>query len=91
MFAALRLGARVVAAVRSSQLDEARDLGATDVLVLGEENWSGAPFDHVADTVGGPAVAKLCRHLSPGGLIRTAATTPIDPQGLTTEPVFIVV
>ena len=89
LFAALRLGARVVAAVRARHAAEARALGAAQVIVLGEEGWTGAPFDHVFDTVGGPEVARLCRHLAPGGLIRTAATTPIDPEGLSSKPVFV--
>lgn len=88
--AARRLGARVVAAVRTNQTEEARALGADEVVVLGQE-WSGAPFDHVADTVGGAEVARLCRRLAPGGRIVTAATTPIDPTGLSSEPAFIAV
>lgn len=86
-FAARRMGVRVVAAVRASQQPEARALGASETLVLGEENWNGS-FDHIADTVGGAAVAALCHHLVPGGRIRTVSTTPIDPAGLSTEPVF---
>lgn len=89
LFAAIRRGARVVAAVRASHAAEARALGAAQVLILGEEDWTGAPFNHVFDTVGGPAVARLCRHVAPGGLIRTAATTPIDPEGLSSKPVFV--
>lgn len=86
--AACRRGVRVVAAVRASQQDEARALGAAETLVLNEQSWSGKPFDHIADTVGGPAVAALCQHLSPGGRIRTVSTTPIDPTGLPAEPIF---
>jgi len=89
LFSARRLGARVVAAVRASHAAEARALGAAQVIVLGEEDWTGVPFDHVFDTVGGPAVASLCRHLVPGGLIRTASTTPINPEGLSNKPVFV--
>ena len=89
LFSARRLGARVVAAVRASHAGEARALGAAQVIVLGEEDWTGAPFDHVFDTVGGPAIASLCRHLVPGGLIRTASTTPINPEGLPSRPVFV--
>lgn len=88
MHAAKRLGAGIVAAVRASQVDEAKSLGADEVIVLGAEAWSGSPFDAVADTVGGPDVAKLCRHLKPGGKIGTVATTPIAKDGLSTEPVF---
>jgi NADPH2:quinone reductase len=90
VLAARRLGARVVAAVRPYQADEARKLGAAEVVVLGEA-WTGAPFDHVADTVGGPEVAELCRHVKAGGRIGTVATTPIDPAGLPAEPVFLAV
>ena len=89
LFSARRLGARVVAAVRASHAAEARALGAAQVIVLGEQDWTGAPFDHVFDTVGGPAIASLCRHLVPGGLIRTASTTPINPEGLSSKPVFV--
>lgn len=87
---AKRRGARVVAAVRASQAAEARALGADEVVVLGED-WTGAPFDHVADTVGGSDVARLARHTAPGGMIATVATTPIDPAGLPSAPVFLAV
>jgi NADPH:quinone reductase-like Zn-dependent oxidoreductase len=88
LHAAKVLGARVVAGVRASQADEARALGADEVVVIGGPDWTGAPFDAVADTVGGPDVAKLCRHVKPGGIIGTVSTTPIDPTGLPAEPAF---
>ena len=91
VYAALRRGVHVVAAVRASQAEEARQLGAHEVIILGEQNWAGKPFDHVADTVGGEDVAALCRHVAPGGLIRTAATTPVNPAGLSTTPEFFAV
>jgi NADPH:quinone reductase-like Zn-dependent oxidoreductase len=91
MFAARQCGAHIIAAVRASQADEARALGAADTLVLGEQGWTGQDFKFVIDTVGGPAVAALCRHLQPGGAIFTAATAPINPQGLASTPVFVVV
>jgi len=80
--AALALGARVVAAVRPAYFDEARGLGAHEVLSLEDGDKDGLAFDHVADTVGGPAVAKLARHVAQGGKIVTVSTTPIDPEGL---------
>lgn len=89
--AARRRGVNVVAAVRATQRAEALALGAGEALSLGEEGWSGAPFDHVVDTVGGEAVAALCRHLRPGGRIATAATTPIDAEGLRAIPEFYAV
>ncbi|MFC0302832.1 NADP-dependent oxidoreductase [Rhizorhabdus histidinilytica] len=89
--AARRREVKVVAAVRGTLMDEALALAAAQAIALGEEDWSGAPFDHVVDTVGGDAVAALCRHLRPGGRIATAATTPIDPQGLAATPEFYAV
>jgi len=86
MFAAKARGATVIAAVRASQREEARALGADTVLTLGEEAWDGLPFDRVADTVGGAQVAALCRHVAPDGVIRTTATTPIPPEGLPVAP-----
>jgi NADPH:quinone reductase-like Zn-dependent oxidoreductase len=91
MFATQKLGARAIAAVRATQCAEARALGAAGVIILGEHEWTGTPFDHVADTVGGPAVAQLCRHVAPGGRIGTIATLPIDPAGLPSAPVFFAV
>ena len=88
MHAALALGVRVVAAVRPYQIDEARKLGAHLAIPLEGTPPRDLSFDHVADTVGGSAVAALCHHLIPGGLICTIATTPIDPKGLATEPKF---
>lgn len=89
--AARRRGVQVVAAVRGARKEEALALGAAQAIALGEEEWRGAPFDHVVDTVGGEAVATLCRHVRPGGRIATAATTPIDPQGLAAIPEFYAV
>ncbi len=86
--AARERGAHVVAAVRPEQCDTARSLGADEVIVL-EETYVGAPFDHVADTVGGPAVAALCAHVRADGRIRTVATDPIDPVGLPSQPEFV--
>lgn len=91
MFAARRRGASVVAAVRTDQVAEALSLGAARTIVLGSSEWSGAPFDGVADTIGGPAVGALCRNLRPGGLVVTVATTPIEGAGPTAAPRFIAV
>ena len=87
--AALMAGARVIAAVRSSQADEARSIGAHQVIALDTAAPDDLHFDHVGDTVGGPAVATLCRHMRPGGRICTAATDPIDPEGLRATPEFM--
>jgi NADPH:quinone reductase-like Zn-dependent oxidoreductase len=88
IYAALQLGAHVVAGVRAAQRRLASDMGVQDVIVIGEP-YTGAAFDHVADTVGGADVAALCRHVTPAGRIRTVATTPIDPAGLPSAPGFV--
>jgi NADPH:quinone reductase-like Zn-dependent oxidoreductase len=88
LHAAHERGCEIVAAVRASHRAEALSLGADTVLILGEDAWVGAPFDAVADTLGGAEVAALCRHVKPGGLIRTVATTPIPAEGLPTVPEF---
>lgn len=87
--AALAQGARVVAAVRLADAEQARKLGASEVITLDGGDRPDLSFNHVADTVGGPAVTALCHRLIPGGRICTAATDPIDPAGLAAEPVFI--
>lgn len=86
--AALAMGVSVVAAIRPTYFNEARQLGARDVISLEADDSSALFFDHVADTVGGPAVANLCRHIAPGGSIITVSTTPIDPTGLPAGPTF---
>lgn len=79
--AAAALGAHVVAAVRSSYLDQAQELGADEVIPL-DRDVVNRQFDHVADTVGGDAAANLCRLVAPSGTIMTVATTPIEPEGI---------
>ena len=91
MLYAIRRGARVIAAVRACHAAAARNYGAAEVIVLGEHNGRGALFDLVFDTVGGDAVAELCRQLKPGGRIITVATTPMDGPGLPVAPEFVAV
>jgi NADPH:quinone reductase len=91
MLAAKKRGAHIVAAVRENQAAEASTLGAAELLILGAGNWQGPDFKYVIDTVGGADVAKLCRHLAPGGGIFTAATTPIEGADLPTAPIFVIV
>lgn len=91
LFAAKRRGANVIAAVREHQKAEALALGADEAIALGLEDLSGAPIQHVLDTVGGADVARLCEHLSESGTIHTVATTPIPAEGLKTGPIFLAV
>lgn len=89
--AARARGAHVIAAVRPAQRDAALHLGAHEVVALDGTPWHGAPVDGVIDTVGGDAVAVLCRNVRPGGRILTAATTPIPAEGLPAQPEFVAV
>jgi len=91
LVAARRCGTKVIAAVRRRHVARARELGADDTVVLGEEDWRRGTFDQVLDTVGGPSVAKRCLHVRPGARICTAATEPIDPTGLPAVPEFVAV
>jgi NADPH:quinone reductase len=86
--AALGLGAHVLAAVRPAYFDAARELGVHGVLNLGATGADAAAVGLVADTVGGPEVANLCRKVAPGSTILTVSTTPIDPAGLAVKPAF---
>jgi NADPH2:quinone reductase len=91
VYAAKARGAYVIAAVRAAQRQEALALGADEAIVLGEKPPGALALDHLADTVGGAAVALLCCEVRPGGRIRTVATTPIPPEGLPCAPEFIAV
>jgi NADPH2:quinone reductase len=88
LHAALSLGVRIIAAVRPGYFEEAKRLGAHEIINLEDEPLKDLTFDHVADTVGGPPVARLCRCLAPGGSIMTVSTTSIDPAGLSAIPIF---
>jgi len=84
--AAQQLGAKAVVAVRNAYAEEARALGFDRVIGFSESLPDDLRFDHVADTVGGADVARLCRNLVDGGKIITVSTTPIDPDGLRATP-----
>ena len=91
LHAAKARGAYVVAAVRPQQLIDALYLGADETIILGDGEGEQRPFDAVADTVGGLAVASLCKHIKPHGLIRSVSTTPIPSNDLPVEPAFFAV
>jgi NADPH:quinone reductase-like Zn-dependent oxidoreductase len=84
---AKKQGLKVIAAVRPAHAAEAKQIGASETIPL--EGGPRMTFDHVADTIGGPAVAILCRTVKAGGRICTAATDPIDPAGLPATPTMV--
>lgn len=78
----------VIGAVRAAAREAALKLGVDEVIILDGSDYAGAPFDHIADTIGGELVAPLCRHVAPGAIIRTAATAPIPADGVPVEISF---
>ncbi|MDF8334950.1 NADP-dependent oxidoreductase [Novosphingobium cyanobacteriorum] len=87
LFAAARRGVHIIAAVRADRAEEALAAGAAEVAAIGED-WTGEPFDHAIDTIGGADVAPLMRHLRPGGRIVTASDVPIPADDLPATPEF---
>ena len=74
---AKKLGAHVIAGVRSRQLDEARVLGVADVLAIDDDEAIGKlAVDAVADTVGGAVAAKLLARVKAGGRFGYASVLP---------------
>lgn len=74
---AKKLGAHVIAGVRTSQLDAARTLGAADVLAIDDdEAIDKLAVDAVADTVGGAVAAKLLGRVKAGGRFGYASVLP---------------
>ena len=81
--AAKKLGLKVIAGVRTSQLTEARTLGVSDTVAIDDDSSiSGlAMVDCVADTVGGETGAKLFGRVKNGGNFGYASTLPDGVPG----------
>ena len=75
---AKKIGAQVIAGVRSKQLEEAQSLGVAGVLAIDDDAAIAAfgPVDAIADTVGGETVAKLIARIKPGGRLGFASVVP---------------
>jgi NADPH:quinone reductase-like Zn-dependent oxidoreductase len=73
-------GARVIAGVRASQLEEAKSLGAAEVIAVDDPKQLEKlhDLDAVADTVGGPTAARALKTLKPGGVFGTVVGAPAD-------------
>jgi NADPH:quinone reductase-like Zn-dependent oxidoreductase len=75
---AKKIGAKVIAGVRSSQREQAKELEVTAIFALDDE----AEFeklglvDAVADTIGGSLAEKLLPHVKQGGKFGTVITPP---------------
>jgi NADPH:quinone reductase-like Zn-dependent oxidoreductase len=75
---AKKLGARVIAGVRTRQLSEAQALGASDTVAIDDDAAIAQlePVDCVADTVGGETAAKLFGKVKEGGIFGYASVFP---------------
>ena len=69
LYAAIESGAKVIAGVRLSQIDQAIALGATAAIDIDDASDLAnlGLVDAVADTVGGALANKLIAHVKPGG------------------------
>jgi NADPH:quinone reductase-like Zn-dependent oxidoreductase len=69
LYAAQEIGAKVIAGVRKSQIDEVLKLGAAAAIDIGDEDELAklGLVDAVADTIGGELATKLIAKVKPGG------------------------
>src|SRR3984885_12553619 len=75
---AKKLGLKVIAGVRTTQLPEARTLGVADTVAIDDDSSIAglAMVDCVADTVGGETAAKLFGRVKNGGNFGYASVFP---------------
>ncbi len=87
VYAAKARGARVIAGVRKTQLADAHKLGASSVVALDDDAAIAAlpMLDAVADTIGGPTLAKVTSKVKNGGVV---ASTVGPPPGDSTRAVI---
>ncbi len=85
VFTAKERGATVIAGILKRQMDDAKTLGA-DQMVATDDDTAMAnlpPLDAVADTVGGTTAVKLIAKVKPGGVF---ASVVGPPQNAATYP-----
>jgi NADPH:quinone reductase-like Zn-dependent oxidoreductase len=78
VFAAKQRGATVIAGVLKRQTDEAKTLGADQVVATDDDAAIAKipPLDAVADTVGGRTAGKLIAKVKPGGVYASVVDPP---------------
>ncbi len=78
VFTAKDRGATVIAGVLKRQMDEAKTVGADQVVATDDESAIASlpPLDAVADTVGGRLAEKLIAKVKSGGVFASVAGTP---------------
>jgi len=80
VWTAKQAGANVIAGVRGKQLEEAKTIGADQVIALDDKDAMAklGLVDAVADTVGGAIGNQLLAHIKPGGVLGTVVGPPSD-------------
>jgi NADPH:quinone reductase-like Zn-dependent oxidoreductase len=83
VYAAKRLGVRVLAGVRARQKSEARALEADEVVAIDDEKEIASlpQLDAIADTVGGETIARLIPKIRNGGSIGSVLGEPPAAKG----------
>ncbi len=78
VFTAKDCGATVIAGVLKRQMDEAKTIGADQVVATDDDTAIAnlAPLDAVANTVGGRTAEKLIAKVKPGGVFATVLGAP---------------
>jgi NADPH:quinone reductase-like Zn-dependent oxidoreductase len=78
LFAALEIGAKVIAGVRKNQINEVLALGATAAIDLDDDKAiaSVGIVDAVADTINGATATKLIAKVKPGGIFASVVGPP---------------
>jgi len=79
---ALDAGAKVIAAVRKKQLDEAKQLHADQVVALDDDDAMAKVgfVDAIADTVGGATAQRLLSKVKPGGVFASVLGPPASAE-----------
>lgn len=80
VFVAQQRGAKVIAGVRTAQMEEARLLGVEQVISTDDEEQFGQlrDLDAVADTVDGPTASRALKTLKEGGIFGTVLAPPSE-------------
>src|ERR1700677_638640 len=78
VFTAKQRGATVIAGVLKRQFDQAKTVGADQVVATDDDNAIAnlPPLDAVADTVGGRTAEKLIAKVKPGGVYASVVEAP---------------
>ncbi len=78
VFTAKEHGAIVIAGIRKKQMDQAKSVGADQVVATDDDNAIAnlPPLDAVADTVGGTTAEKLIAKVKPGGVFASVDGKP---------------